>query len=154
MTMKHLLIALLICISTNLFSQSMVQDDELFKRKSLTIGILQGGGSLVGADLEVLLTNNLGLQVGGGFIGFGAGLNYHLKPSIRSSFISLQYWHQGIGENFAQSALGPAFVYRGKKWFTFQIGIAAPLDEGPGMPEDFEQPPVMLTYSIGAYFPF
>ena len=55
MTMKHFLIALLICISTNLFSQSYGQSEESFKRKSLTIGVLQGGGSIVGADLEVLL---------------------------------------------------------------------------------------------------
>ena len=62
--------------------------------------------------------------------------------------------HQGIGDSYVQSVAGPAFVYRGKKWFTFQIGLAAPLEKGPAMPLNFEQPPIMLTYSIGAYIPF
>ncbi len=154
MTMKHFLIALLICISTNLFSQSYGQSEESFKRKSLTIGVLQGGGSIVGADLEVLLSERFGLQVGAGIVGFGAAMNFHLKPTIRSSFISFQYMHQGIGDSYVQSVAGPAFVYRGKKWFTFQIGLAAPLEKGPAMPLNFEQPPIMLTYSIGAYIPF
>ncbi len=117
-------------------------------------GILQGGGSLVGADFEIFVSRQLGIQVGAGFTGYGAGVNYHLKPSIRSSFVSLQYWHQGIADSFAQSAVGPNFVYRAKKWFTCQLGLGLPLAEGPALPDDFEQPPVMLLYSIGAYLPF
>jgi hypothetical protein len=44
-------------------------------------------------------------------------------------------------------------VFRGKRWFTFQIGIGKTLEEGPAMPDDFEQPDVMLLYSIGFYIP-
>jgi len=98
--MKQILIMILICISTNLLSQTLPIKEEVEKRKSITIGILQGGGSLVGFDLEFLLTDRFGFQVGAGFVGYGAGLNYHFKPSIRSSFISLQYWNQGIGRSF------------------------------------------------------
>lgn len=145
---------ILICISTNLFSQEEQVSEQPEKRNSITIGILQGGGSLIGADMEFLLTDRLGVQVGAGLVGFGGGLNYHFKPSIRSSFISLQYWNQGIGDSFAQNAIGPNFVYRGKKWFTAQIGLGVPLEKGPAMPDDFEQPPVMLMYAIGAYIPF
>jgi hypothetical protein len=152
--MKQILIMILICISTNLFSQEEQVSEQPEKRNSITIGILQGGGSLIGADMEFLLTNRFGIQIGAGFVGFGGGLNYHFKPSIRSSFISLQYWNQGIGDSFAQNVIGPNFVYRGKKWFTAQIGLGVPLEKGPAMPDDFEQPPVMLMYSIGAYIPF
>jgi len=144
----------MICFSTNLFSQTEQINEEVEKRKSITIGIMQGGGSLIGADFEFLLTDNFGFQVGAGLIGFGAGINYHFKPSIRSSFISLQYWHQGIGKSFTQSVIGPNYVYRGKRWFTFQIGLGVPLDKGPALASDYEQPPVMLLYSIGAYIPF
>ena len=152
--MKQILIMILICISTNLFSIEEQVSEQPEKRNSITIGILQGGGSLIGVDIEFLLTNRFGIQIGAGLVGFGGGLNYHFKPSIRSSFISLQYWNQGIGDSFAQNAIGPNFVYRGKKWFTAQIGLGVPLEKGPAMPDDFVQPPVMLMYSIGAYIPF
>lgn len=149
--MKQVFIILLtICLTTNLFAQT----EQLEKRNSVTIGILQGGGSLVGADVEFLLTNQFGLQVGAGIIGFGGGLNYHLKPSIRSSFISLQYWNQGIGDSFSQNVIGSSIVYRGPKWFTAQLGLGVPLQKGPALPSNYEQPPVMLLYSIGAYIPF
>lgn len=151
--MKQLLILFLILSATTLFAQTRQSNEAPEKRSSITVGILQGGGSLLGADLEFLLTNRFGFQIGAGLVGFGAGLNYHLKPSISSSFISLQYWNQGIGDSFAQSAIGPNFVYRGKKWFTFQIGLGKTLEKGPKFPANTEQPAVMLLYSIGAYFP-
>lgn len=121
----------------------------------VTVGILQGGGSLLGADVEVLLTDHIGAQVGAGLVGFGAGFNIHFKPGIRSSFISIQYWNQGIGNSFTQSLVGPNFVYRSKKWFTFQVGLGAILDVGELSPylED-QQPDLILTYAIGAYFPW
>jgi len=152
--MKQILIIILICISANLFSQVEQVSEYAEKRSSITIGILQGGGSMVGADVEFLLTDRFGLQIGAGYVGFGGGLNYHFKPSIRSSFISLQYWNQGIGDSFSQNVIGPNFVYRGKKWFTAQIGLGVPLKKGPALPDDYKLPSVMLMYSIGGYIPF
>ncbi|PKP23989.1 MAG: hypothetical protein CVU03_14030 [Bacteroidetes bacterium HGW-Bacteroidetes-2] len=149
---KALIFIMIFGLSIDLLAQT---DNaySFMERKSLTIGVLQGGGSLIGADLEILITNHIGIQIGMGFIGYGAGLNYHFKPTIRSSFLSLQYWNQGIGNSFAQNAIGPNFVFRGKRWFTCQIGIGKTLEEGPAMPDDFEQPDVMLLYSIGFYIP-
>ncbi len=121
-------------------------------RASLSVGILNGGGGLVGADFEALLSNRVGLQLGAGLVSYSVGLNYHLKPGIRSSFLSLSYWHQGLGDNFAQSVFGPSYVFRGKKWFTAQIGLGYVLDRGPAFPATMEQTPVILTYSIGVYF--
>ena len=117
------------------------------------MGFLNGGGSLLGADFESLVSKKIGIQAGIGLLGYGAGINYHFKPSIRSSFISIQYWHQGFGEFFVQDAIGPNYVYRGKKWFTFQIGIGTKLQYGPAYPENLDKQPIMLLYSIGAYFP-
>lgn len=152
--MKQILSLIMICYSINLFSQTELIEGSIKSKNSITLGILQGGGSLIGVDLEVLLTDQLGFQIGTGIIGFGAGINYHFKPTIRSSFISFQYWNQGFGNSFAQNIIGPNFVFRGRKWFTFQIGLGVPLEKGPALPDDFEQPPVMLMYSIGAYMPF
>ena len=126
--------------------------DELY-RSSVTIGILQGGGSLVGFDFETLLTKRFGVQVGAGLIGFGAGMNFHFKPTIRSSFVSLQYWHQGIGSSYTQSIAGANYVFRGKKWFTFQIGLGVPVEYGPSFPINAQRPNVILTYAIGGYIP-
>jgi len=152
--MRLLIITLILSgFALNLFSQHENKEKKE-KQNNITIGILQGGGSLVGADFERLLSKRFGVQVGLGFVGYGAGLNFHFKPTIRSSFISLQYWHQGIGDSFAQSVIGPNFVFRGKKWFTCQIGFGFPLKKGPAFPEGMEQPAVMLLYSIGGYFPF
>ena len=151
--MKTIVCALIIvCLSFTLKAQGDFKSD-YGQHNCLTVGILQGGGSLVGADLEILITRQFGFQLGMGYVGFGGGLNYHLKPSIRSSFLSLQYWNQGIGDSFAQNAIGGTYVFRGKKWFTFQIGLGFPIDKGPAMPDDYVQPPAMLLYSIGAYFP-
>lgn len=133
-------------------SESSSQDYKT-NNSSITIGILNGGGSLIGADFEFLVSKHIGLQLGAGWVGFGGGVNYHFKPSIRSSFISFQYYNQGIGDSFAQNAIGSTFVFRGKKWLTFQIGLGIPLRKGPAMPANYELPPVMALYSIGAYFP-
>lgn len=110
---KALFFACLIFALVPAFGQDYFEEgypeEESKERFSLTVGILQGGGSLVGADLEVLLSDYVGIQAGAGFIGYGAGLNVHLKPSIRSSFISLAYWHQGTGETHSQTVIGPTF---------------------------------------------
>jgi len=120
----------------------------------LTIGILQGGGSLIGLDLELPIAKRITFQLGGGFVGFGAGLNIHVKPTIRSSFFSVQYWHQGIGDSYTQSLVSANYVYRGKKWLQGQIGIGIPLGKGLAWDDDLmEQPPIMLTYAIGIYLP-
>jgi hypothetical protein len=148
---------LLICaISISLCTYSQVikiADTEPEKTASITVGVLQGGGSLIGADLEKLLSRRIGAQFGLGYSGFGAGVNYHLSPSIRSSFVSVQYWHQGIGNRYAQSLIGPSFVYRAPKWFSAQMGLGYVLEYGPNYPSTIKKSPVILLYSIGAYFP-
>ncbi len=142
--MKEKILFFLLILPTFLFSQ-------IENRTAITLGIFQGGGSLVGADLEVLLTPRLGIQGGAGLFGYGGALTFHLRPEIRSSMIAATYWHQGFGEGFTQDALGASFIYRGKKWFTAQLGLAATLNEGPAWPDGVEHPPVILLYSVGVY---
>ncbi|MGF1564535.1 MAG: hypothetical protein ACFCUH_04135 [Flavobacteriales bacterium] len=151
--MKRILSLILILGAAQLFGQEAPKSLKPEKRSAVTVGILKGGGSLVGADFEFLLTDRMGLQVGAGLVGFGAGLNFHFHPSIRSSFVSFQYWNQGIGDSFAQSAFGPGLVYRGRKGLSAQIGFAVPLREGPVLPREFAQRHLMLTYALGIYLP-
>jgi len=126
------------------------------EKMALTIGVLQGGGSLIGADLEFLVSKTVGLQAGAGFLGYGAGVNFHFKPTIRSSFISLAYWHQGIGNSYTQSMVGGTFVFRAKKIFTAQLGLGYRTGYSQAFADkqrDIKDAPLMLLYSIGIYFP-
>lgn len=150
---QHLLLLFILCSASLVTAQTNDQTKAEEPRQSITFGVLQGGGSLIGADLEFLLTDQLGFQIGAGLVGFGAGVNVHFKPSIRSSFMSLQYWNQGFGDNFSQRVIGPNYVYRGPKGLTFQLGLGLPIARGPALPADFVQPPVMLMYALGFYLP-
>jgi hypothetical protein len=86
----------------------------------------------------------------------GLGINYHFKPYINSQFISVQYFHQGFGNNHYASYLGPMYVFRAKKIFQFGIGFGTVLTKGPNWETTYagkKEPSVMLLYNIGVYFP-
>ncbi len=135
-------------------TQPLIPVDPLhYSDEAISVGFLHGGGALIGGDFEMLITDAIGVQVGAGLIGFGAGVNYHFKKNnIRSDFVSWQLWNQGIGPLFFQRSMGPLYVYRGKKWFTAAVGVGVVLDRGPAFPNDFERTPVIFKYSLGAYF--
>lgn len=140
-------------LSSSVFAQTSPPTVKEYSN-CVTVGVLQGGGSLIGADLEFAVTNRVSFQLGAGFIGFGAGLNYHFKPTLRSSFVSLQYWNQGTGRSFVFNAVGPSFVFRGKKWFTAQLGLGFPISYGPAWNVKKMKTPLYIMYSIGVYIPF
>ena len=96
---KFVLIVLVALFSVQLMAQRVPSE----KKMSISAGVLQGGGGLVGADFEFMLGNHFSAQAGIGFTSFGAGINYHFKPFINSSMISLLYWHQGIGNTYTQA---------------------------------------------------
>jgi hypothetical protein len=153
---KLIIFLLFLFVAAQLTAQETAKKDSLQAndhKVAITLGILQGGGSLVGADFEVMLSKRVSVQAGAGFTGFGAGINYHLKPQINSSMISLAYWHQGVGNTYTQSLLGPSFVFRARKLFTAQLGLGFLLKEGPAWPSTMTHTPVMLLYSIGIYLP-
>ncbi len=43
---------------------------------------------------------------------------------------SINIGQQGVGEILYPDVLGPTFVFRGKKWFTAQLGIGFAVDKG------------------------
>ncbi len=146
--MKQVILVVFCLISVEaLLGQTIVKEEAI----CASIGILQGGGSLIGADLEVLVAPHFGLQIGAGIIGYGAAALFHTGRGIRSSAVALTYWNQGIMESFAQNAIGVSYIFRGKRWLTAQLGLARPLSQGPAFPSNTEQPPVMLLYSVGVY---
>lgn len=100
-----------------------------------------------------MASESIGVQLGAGLVGYGAAFNVHPKGGVRSSFFSLNYWHQGIGESHTQSLMGMTFVFRGKEWLSAQIGMGYKLDEGPAAANFNELPPFQLLYSLGGYIP-
>tara|TARA_B100000683_G_scaffold275974_1_gene328402 strand:- start:5278 stop:5712 length:435 start_codon:yes stop_codon:yes gene_type:complete len=136
------------------YSQTDQQNISLKNRHCISFGLLHGGGSLLGADVEFLFSERFSFQLGAGLVGYGCGLNYHRKPSIRSSFLSLQYWNQGIDNSFTQNLIGLNYVYRGKKWFTGQLGLGKTIKKGPLWPDNIEFQKIVLMYSLGVYIPY
>ena len=146
---KFVLIVLVALFSVQLMAQRVPSE----KKMSISAGVLQGGGGLVGADFEYLFSKYFSVQAGAGLLSCGAAVNFHFKPYINSSMLSLSYWHQGFGNAHTQSVVGPVYTFRAPKVFQFQIGMGYRVDEGPNLPEANKRAPVMLLYSIGVYFP-
>ena len=123
------------------------------KKVTLSAGLLQGGGGLVGLDFEYLFADHFSAQIGAGIVSFGAAFNYHFKPYINSSMISLGYYHQGVGQSHTVSWLGPVYTFRAPKIFQCQIGFAYKVGYGPAATSDMKKMQAGLLYSIGVYFP-
>jgi hypothetical protein len=160
--MRPILISVIFCVVC--FSQEQVQlqnEQKPIERydHAITVGVLQGGGSLVGVDFEQMVGNNIGVQAGAGLIGFGAGINYHFQPTSASSGISIQFWNQGTsGDKLSQRILGVTYLYRSEAGFTAQLGLGSVITRGKIMDDYYKDkgitnpPAVILMYSIGWYF--
>ncbi len=124
---------------------------------AFTVGFGTGGANYLGTELEFMAFRRVGFQIGGGALGAGAAINFHFAPTIRSSYFSLQYNVNGIGSDpewgYTKTTIGPAIVFRGRRWFTAQVGIGYIIDKGPAY-SDISSLPVALSVGIGAYVPF
>lgn len=140
------------------FAQQM-ESIERPQRHAVTVGVLQGGGSLIGVDYELMVGDRIGIQAGAGLIGFGAGVNWHFHSTARSSAVSLQFWNQGVsGDNLSQRVIGLTYLYRAEGGFTFQAGLGPVVTKGKLMDDYYKKkgitnPPALIAiYSIGWYF--
>lgn len=131
--------------------------DTLIKKNAATVGFLHGGGGIVGGSLEFMLNDRVSLQGGMGIFSYGGSLNYHMKPGVATPYLSFSYWHQGLGNSYFQSVLGPSYTYRFNKLVSLELGLGRVLEKGPALKREkdpSEYPPVVLIYSIGLYFPY
>jgi len=124
---------------------------------AISVGVLNGGGALIGVDMEKLVTDRIGLSVGAGLVAFGAGLNIHFSPTVSSSSIRIGFNNQGTtGENVMMRSVGVSYLGRSSTGkFEWQLGLAHPFNVNQKVKDAFggeDPPPVILTYSIGAYF--
>jgi hypothetical protein len=147
---KYLLVAFLLAA----FSVgAMAQREPSPKKCAISAGVLQGGGGLVGVDFEAMIGCHFSAQAGVGLLSLGVGVNYHFKPFINSSMVSLVYWHQGLGDSHTVGWVGPVYTFRAPKVFQFQIGMGYKANYGPAATSEMRKAPVGLMYSIGVYFP-
>ena len=120
------------------------------KKASVAVGFLNGGGGLIGLDFEYMLGKQISLQAGAGFISYGGAINYHFKPYINSSMLSLVYMHQGVGNNYSASWIGPAYTFRAPKIFQVSAGYGLCVGKGPAATTDYIG---SILFTIGVYFP-
>jgi len=125
------------------------------ERSSINVGAFMGGGGLIGGDVETLISNRVGLQLGTGWvrmgsISMGLGINYHFKPYINSSFVSLQY-----SNNFNIGAtIGPMLTLRSSKVFQIGLGYGAVVSKYSLWEEVYDKKAsALIHFNIGLYFP-
>ncbi len=112
---------------------------------------MMGGGGLLGADIEALVLPHVSCQMGVGRSSFGAALNYHFRPEIKSPFLSLQYWQLGRAANHIATYMGPMFIYRNSSIFQAGIGYGYVVDKGAANRQPDKNFALMLQ--LGLCFP-
>lgn len=121
-------------------------------KTALTVGLLNGGG-LLGAEIETLLKGKVGAHIGFGFVGACVGLNYHLKPTTRSSFFTMELRVQGFSTIYTDTSLGLGYVLR-YKGLSAQLGAAYILDKGPNTISNWNDGRFVPQISLGGYNTF
>lgn len=118
-------------------------------RTAVSYGIGQGS-SLVGFDVEQLVANHFGIQVGAGLLGMDAGLTLHFAPGIRTHHVLFGYFHYGVaGELFAGGAVGASLVFRDAGSLTMQLGLGRIVVEGgPNSPLENGQSVAIVSLGI------
>ena len=124
------------------------------ERVAINFGAFMGGGGLIGVDLGVLLGNRIGIQGGVGLPSFGIGLNYHLRPYINSSFVSLKFSQLGFGNLHTATTIGPGFDFRTRRFFQAGIDFGYVINKGPNFYNIFnEDINVLFNFRVGLFFP-
>jgi len=67
--MKRILVTAFLA-SCFFYCNGQTEENTDYKRTAMTIGFLQGGGSLIGMDVEYLLIDHIGISVGFGLVGW------------------------------------------------------------------------------------
>lgn len=152
--MRKLLVftVLNLALFTTVFAQGVNIEDFNQDKTAITVGLLNGGG-LIGAEVETLISSRIGAHIGVGFIGFCAGFDYHFKPTINSSSITLQLRNQGFGEIHTDTSLGLGVTFR-KYHLALQIGAAYKLKQGPNTIENWNTSTIIPQISFGYFSPF
>ncbi|MFY0598062.1 MAG: hypothetical protein JXR03_00225 [Cyclobacteriaceae bacterium] len=146
-------------LSTLCFFNSWGQNTGIDKEEppnpsmAVTMGLFQGGGSIVGADIDLLLGKRFGIQAGGGYLGLGGGFLYHVgKPyKINTSAFAFTAWQFGAGSKFSGAYAGPSFIFRAFNFLSIQGGGGIRIARNN---ETYSRPkatPYSLRFAIGFF---
>jgi len=130
-SIKTTLILFLLLVSMRLLAQE-TKPTNTNPQGVLIFGFLNGGGALIGVDAELMIKDTKVALIGGmGYKAFGAGIAYHFKPTLNSSSINMNYWHQGLQESYFASYIGHTYAVKILDLFAVQVGIGKIIDKGP-----------------------
>jgi hypothetical protein len=107
------------------------------------------GGALLGAELELVVDQNLTFFLGSGFRGYAGGLNIYFKDSFSGWGFKSAYIHQGYGDYYVGSILSNGFTYKSNPGLTVDLGIGYVTDTGN---YNYGGRKIILTYGIGLRF--
>lgn len=129
--------------------------EDSINRNVVVLGYQVGGYSLIGFDLEVRLTDYIGVHLGLGYKGYTGGIKIHINERKTSPFFNLSYKDGGFGM-LTGAALEFGGIIRFSKTndfgFYLQGGILRIFEISYYMSQLFESDEFSL--SIGAGFSF
>lgn len=152
---KNITLILLLLLVTVTQAQNYVYLEkhdkwDFVRETAVSAGIGIGGFSAFGAEMQLMFLPRWSVQLGAGINGFSGGLNYHINPTVSSSYLSLQSWQQGFGMNYKAAYAGPMFVYRANKLFQGGLGIGYQIDKNPAIDINSKY---MMMFNLGIYLP-
>lgn len=152
---KHILSVFLLFAFLGTFSQNpvIVQKDrrwDFVSESAVSAGLGIGGNSAFGVELQTMFLPKLSAQLGAGIGGFSGGFNYHIYPSVRSPYFSLQAWQQGFATEYKASYAGAMFVYRADRLLQAGFGAGYQIHKNPAVEFDSKY---VLMFNLGVYFP-
>lgn len=109
--MKRAILVLMFISSLSLFGDCII-----------SIGGPYFGGGVFGVETEFLITENIGLSIGGSYLGFNSGIFYHLEDNVKSSYIYSSYnisLDNGIDNQSVILAVGTRDI----GIFDFRVGL-------------------------------
>lgn len=141
--MKNLIICFLV-LCTLSFAHAQTE------KWVISAGLKRGYSDKIGAEIEYLLSPNIGIEVGAGSKGYGLGLHIHFEKHVRSSSFKLFYGKHPHKQFLADPRhIGMAFNYRGFRGLTAHVGFAYSLTEGTRF---FNR--AIVTNGQRVFFPF
>lgn len=112
------------------------------------VGFLRGG-ALIGAELEIVVNQNMTIFLGAGFRGYAGGLNIFFKDNFSGFGFKSSYIHQGYGDFYSGSILSNGFTYKSNPGLTLDLGIGYVMNTGN---YNYGGREFILTYGIGLRF--
>lgn len=119
---------------------------------SVSAGLTNGINSMLSANINYMPGNVIGWQLGAGMEGVGAALNFHLRQEVNSPAITVNYWYNGLGNNYEQSVFGMTYMHRTQRYLSTQLGLGYITTSDGNFNNNARDSGIVILYSLGVYF--